>query len=118
MIGLGDVAIATGSSSSTLSATKSWIFLLIGRLKLLPFGFASIPELRLSRAIVPVLMQSGIRQGTAEAVQVSDRWHLLRNLGDAVRATSTAITASPSVQHSPPSVSQHFSSREEMRILT
>ena len=28
----------------------------------------------------------GIRQGAPEAVEVSDRWHLLRNLGDAVRA--------------------------------
>ena len=28
----------------------------------------------------------GISQGAPEAVQVSDRWHLLRNLGEAVRA--------------------------------
>jgi hypothetical protein len=28
----------------------------------------------------------GIRQGAPEAVQIADRWHLLRNLGDALQA--------------------------------
>jgi transposase len=28
----------------------------------------------------------GVRQGAPDAVQVAGRWHMLRNLGDAVRA--------------------------------
>ena len=32
----------------------------------------------------------GARQGAADAVHVADRWHLLRNLGDAVRAATGA----------------------------
>jgi transposase len=30
----------------------------------------------------------GVRQGAPDAVQVTDRWHLLRNLGDAVQAVA------------------------------
>jgi transposase len=30
----------------------------------------------------------GVRQGAPEAVQIADRWHLLRNLGDAVQAVA------------------------------
>src|SRR4029078_9490344 len=29
---------------------------------------------------------AGVRQGASEAVQIADRWHLLRNLGDALQA--------------------------------
>jgi transposase len=35
----------------------------------------------------------GIRQGAPEAVQVADRWHLLRNIGDAVKAISDQHSA-------------------------
>ncbi len=35
----------------------------------------------------------GIRQGAPDAVQVADRWHLLRNLGDAVQALTDRHSA-------------------------
>lgn len=35
----------------------------------------------------------GIRQGAPEAVQVADRWHLLRNIGDAVKAIADQHSA-------------------------
>src|SRR6185312_1671514 len=35
----------------------------------------------------------GIRQGAPDAVQVADRWHLLRNLGDAVQALADKHSA-------------------------
>ena len=35
----------------------------------------------------------GVRQGAPDAVQVADRWHLLRNLGDAVRAVVDRLHA-------------------------
>jgi transposase len=35
----------------------------------------------------------GVRQGAPEAVQVADRWHLLRNLGDAVQALADKHSA-------------------------
>jgi transposase len=38
----------------------------------------------------------GIRQGAPESVQVADRWHLLRNLGDAVKALADRHSAAAS----------------------
>ena len=59
MIGLGDAATATEPSLSTLSATRWLIFFQIGRPRPLLIGFASIPALKWSPAIVPVPMQTG-----------------------------------------------------------
>lgn len=43
----------------------------------------------------------GIRQGAPDAVQVTDRWHLLRNLGDAVQSLTDkhSATAARAAQH-------------------
>ncbi|MGI4800657.1 MAG: ISL3 family transposase [Janthinobacterium lividum] len=43
----------------------------------------------------------GVRQGTPDAVQVADRWHLLRNLGEAVQALGNrhAAAARRAAQH-------------------
>ena len=38
----------------------------------------------------------GIRQGAPTSVQVADRWHLLRNLGDAVKALADRHSAAAS----------------------
>ena len=44
--------------------------------------------MRLSPVTVRVPMQTAFARVPSDAIQASDRWHLLRYLGDAVRAVA------------------------------
>src|SRR3954454_12887514 len=84
MSGPGARDAATARCWSTSSATGSWTCYLTGRPRRSRPGCARIPVSRSSRAIAPA-PSDGAAQGAPEAVQVADRWHLLRNVGDALR---------------------------------
>ena len=55
----------------------------------------------------------GVRQGAPDATQVADRWHLLRNLGDAVRAMVDAHHAM--IRRTAKQVSERLPCRARLR---
>ena len=91
------MAIATGPSSLILSATKWWIYFQIGRPRLLLIGFASIPELKWSRAIVPVPMQTGSVRARRKRSRYQIAGICCAILAMQSVLLSTAITASSNV---------------------
>jgi DNA-binding NarL/FixJ family response regulator len=102
MTGHGVVAAAMGRSSLIWSATRWSIFCRIARPRHWLSGYAIIAVSRSSPETVPAPTQMAYvrailpkvpraqrvewQERGSNAIQVTDRWHLLRNLGDAVRA--------------------------------
>ncbi len=124
MTGHGSAATATAQSWSTWSGSAQSTYSLTAMPPAWSVGGASTPAWRSSAEITATLMQTEPSAAHRKAVQVADRWHLLKNLTEALervlaskpaqirQAHQTTVRPTPAPERADPAKGSAATARE------